>query len=65
MTEPTQMLLVVCWQKDGTPDRFIRYGETIMHVGELIEPPLTRREMQDIAYAAKMALGKIMRARKK
>ena len=36
-----------------------------MHVGDLVDPPLTQREMQDIAYAAKMAFAKTMRARRR
>jgi len=64
MEKLTQMLLVVCWHKDGTPDRRIRYGEVSMHVGDLLEPPLTREEMQDIAFAAKMGFAKVCRNRK-
>ena len=63
MTEPIQMLLAIHWRKDGTLDRFVRYGEVTMHVGDLLEPPLTHQEMQAIAYAAKMAFGKVCRAR--
>ena len=59
------MLLSIYWHKDKTPDRFTRYGEVSMRVGDLVDPPLTGREMQDIAYAAKMEFAKVMRKRKK
>ena len=64
MDTRTQMLLTVYWGKDGVPDRHIRYGETTMHVGDVIYPPLTSKEMQDIAFAAKMAFAKVCRDRK-
>ncbi len=65
MTQPIQMFLVIAWQKNGTPDRNIRYGEVTMHVGDLLDPPPTKREMQDIAFAAKMAFARVCQARKK
>ena len=65
MEEPTQMLLSVYWEIDGASDRHIRHDTVTMHVGDLINPPLTKAEMQDIAHGAKMAFAKVMRARKK
>ncbi len=64
MKEPVQIFLCVYWQKNDTPDRHVRYGEVKMHVGDLPDPPLTRREMQDIAFRTKMAFSFAMQARK-
>lgn len=65
MNGPTQMLLSVYWEVDGGQDRHTRHDTVTMHVGDLANPLLTKREMQDIAYGAKMAFAKVMRARKK
>lgn len=63
--EPIQMFLVIAWRKNATPDRNVRYGEVTMHIGDLLNPPLTPKEMQSIAFAAKMEFARLCRQRNK
>jgi hypothetical protein len=63
--ENTQMMLVVAWQENDTERRNIDFGRVTMHVGDLLDPPLTSQEMQEIAFATKMAFAKVCRNRKK
>ncbi len=62
--EPTQILLAVYWSKDGTADRFVRYGEVRFSAGDLPVPALTDAEMQRIAYQTKMEFARVMQRRK-
>jgi len=61
---PTTMILAVYWQPATGPQRHTRMGEVQMDADDLPEPPLTEIEMQNIAYAAKMEYGRILRNRK-
>lgn len=52
-----KILLVLCYQRDGGNDRFVRYGEVMADVGE-IKPP-SPQEMQEMMYAAKARLARM------
>lgn len=50
----------------GDPDRNIMFGHVTADMAmDPPDPPLTIEEMQSVAFAAKMALYKVMMARKK
>lgn len=59
------MFLFVGWRENDNPRRNIDQGRVTMHVGDLLNPPLTSQEMQEIAFAPKMAFAKVCRNRKK
>lgn len=63
--ENTQMFLVVAWRESGTEKRNIDMGRVTIHVGDLLEPPLTAREMQFISFAAKMEFARVCKRRKR
>lgn len=51
------ILLVLCYQRDGGDDRFVRYGEVTADAGK-IKPP-TPNEMQKMMFAAKAKLARM------
>lgn len=73
-----QFLVVVCYNRSlpkyadkkkypmGDPDRNIMFGHVSADMAmDPPDPPLTIEEMQPVAFAAKMALYKVMAKRKK
>lgn len=65
MDKNPQMYLHVFWSRDGgtIADRLTRHDELRAHVGDVLETPLTRQEMQRITYAVKMEFASLMRQR--
>jgi hypothetical protein len=61
-----EVCLVVVGYVDGR-DPFRLLGRVAADMGEdaMPDPPLTMAEMQPVAFAAKMALGKVLAARRK
>lgn len=59
-----QMLLCVFWTPADEENIGTRFGEVSMHVGDILDPPLTHDEMQHIAFAAKMEFARQIRKRK-
>lgn len=50
----------------GDPDRHVMFGRVSADMAmDPPDPPLTDQEMQPVAFAAKMALAKVMSARKR
>jgi hypothetical protein len=61
-----RFLVVVGWTMGQGPDRFILQSKVDADMGiEPPNPPISVAEMQSVCYAAKMALWKVLRARKK
>lgn len=61
-----QMYIVVAWRIDAADAtaRAMQHGKVEVHVGNNMLPELTPREMNEIAYAAKMKFAQIARRRK-
>ena len=59
-----EFLVSVCYHQ--SPEQRIRRGDVMADVGfPCPDPPPTDGEMQEVAFAAKMALIKVLRLRKK
>lgn len=67
MGEPYERILVVVgWRLGQGKDRFILQSEVSADMGiEPPSPPISVAEMQDVCYAAKQALWKVLRDRTK
>lgn len=57
--------LSVFWSPSQGESRNTMFGKTQVDTAYPIGEPLTNQEMQDIAFAAKMAFGKVMSKRRK
>ncbi len=59
-----EFLITVCFHR--SPDHLIRRGSVMADMGfSCPDPPPTDDEMQAVTYAAKMAMIKVLRARKR
>lgn len=58
------ILLSVYWSVDNTSERSVQNGKVTLEAGNELNPPLTPLEMQHIAFAAKMAFVRVVRARR-
>lgn len=59
------LMLVVGWYVAPSPSTGIHWTSSVDMSTPVPDPPLTREEMEPVAFAAKMALAKVLRARKK
>jgi hypothetical protein len=64
--KPETLLCCVYWTHGSGFGGFVRHSEVSvdMAVEKMPDPPITVEEMQSVAFAAKMALAKVLRARK-